>query len=628
MALVTYGRATCPTVYGFDSAEFATAGYTLGLAHSPGYPLYTLLAKGATLLPVGEVAYRVNLVSAVLGGLSIGALYACVWLLVRSRLAACAATLAFAFSYTYWAQAVVAEVYTLQILLVALALAFFLSWQRSGKRSSLLAAAAFFGAAVTHHTSTGLLLPGVLYLLWRQAHRRQMRGRELLAAAGCFLAPLVVYAYIPIRDAMDPAYNWPRDVGLDVRTAKGLWLHVTSASFRHALSLSPEVTSEGAMSLVTWLGRNFVWLGVPFGLAGLVRLWGRDRELLWFSLILFVPTAVFFVHYDVFDQEVFFLIPFFIWTWWMGSGFRGLLDGLKQWFPERRVALVCGGLIALAPALFSLASNFPRLDFSRQTALAEDCRSTLVSLPRNAWVFSAFPLAQPLRYFQIVEGLRPDVEVYDSSHMAVAIDMLPENPTSEDIAEAVGGLHREDAARALEVRPTYTTYVDHGLSLAFDFHRDGNLYTISPKRAPRQMSSLNVARPLFVTFDNTLVLAAVTVRPTTLRPIDPFRVSFAAALRRPTSKHYRLYLVVSEADSARRVLVTKYEPGSLAETTDTWPQDVFFQQSYDVGIPGPVDPGKYLVSVGVIDEDGPVAPTDPRGIPTPAVAVTYLQLEY
>ncbi|GAF71144.1 unnamed protein product, partial [marine sediment metagenome] len=88
----------------------------------------------------------------------------------------------------------------------------------------------------------------------------------------------------------------------------------------------------------------------------------------------------------------------------------------------------------------------------------------------------------------------------------------------------------------------------------------------------------------------------------------------------------RLYLVVSKADSRDLVVVNKYEPGSIELTTDTWSPGVFFEQSYDVGLPGPVEPGKYLLSVGVIDEEGPVAPTDPQGIGALSVPVTYLQV--
>jgi hypothetical protein len=58
---------------GVDSGDLITAAYTLGIAHPPGYPLFTLLARVFTLLPVGEIAYRVNLMSALLAAATVSA---------------------------------------------------------------------------------------------------------------------------------------------------------------------------------------------------------------------------------------------------------------------------------------------------------------------------------------------------------------------------------------------------------------------------------------------------------------------------------------------------------------------------------------------------------------------------
>src|SRR5438093_4180433 len=63
--LGVYLATLSPTIGGGDGGELVTVGYVLGVAHPPGFPLYTLLAKLATLLPVGTVAWRVNLLSAV-----------------------------------------------------------------------------------------------------------------------------------------------------------------------------------------------------------------------------------------------------------------------------------------------------------------------------------------------------------------------------------------------------------------------------------------------------------------------------------------------------------------------------------------------------------------------------------
>src|SRR5690349_21007066 len=65
ICLIVLLRTVAPTVYAYDSAEFPIGAATLGIIHAPGYPLYLLITHLFTLLPVGDVAYRVNLFSVV-----------------------------------------------------------------------------------------------------------------------------------------------------------------------------------------------------------------------------------------------------------------------------------------------------------------------------------------------------------------------------------------------------------------------------------------------------------------------------------------------------------------------------------------------------------------------------------
>ena len=71
-----YVRNLAPSVTFEDSGELIAAAHGWGIPHAPGYPLYTILAKFSTLLPLGDnIAYRVNLMSAVFSALAIGFLY-------------------------------------------------------------------------------------------------------------------------------------------------------------------------------------------------------------------------------------------------------------------------------------------------------------------------------------------------------------------------------------------------------------------------------------------------------------------------------------------------------------------------------------------------------------------------
>src|SRR3954467_4749452 len=71
--LITYLTTVSPTVNFIDSGELVSAAYEPGIAHAPGYPLYTLLGYVATHLFWGEVAWRLNVLSALFGALAVGA---------------------------------------------------------------------------------------------------------------------------------------------------------------------------------------------------------------------------------------------------------------------------------------------------------------------------------------------------------------------------------------------------------------------------------------------------------------------------------------------------------------------------------------------------------------------------
>ena len=121
---------------GPDGGDLIAAAHTLGVPHPSGYPTYTLLAWLASHLPVGSIAYRVNLLSAVCAGLAAGLVCLSAQILLAHsphRMALSAATgLTLAFSSLLWSQAVIAEVYALLTLFAALLLWLVLSWRQDG----------------------------------------------------------------------------------------------------------------------------------------------------------------------------------------------------------------------------------------------------------------------------------------------------------------------------------------------------------------------------------------------------------------------------------------------------------------------------------------------------------------
>jgi hypothetical protein len=103
-----------------DAAMLQMQVAVLGISHPTGYPTYLMLSHLFTYLPVGDVAYRTNLASAAWASLAVAAVYAAGLLLSRNVIAAAVGALTFGLGTALWSQAVIAEVYPLNALFLAL----------------------------------------------------------------------------------------------------------------------------------------------------------------------------------------------------------------------------------------------------------------------------------------------------------------------------------------------------------------------------------------------------------------------------------------------------------------------------------------------------------------------------
>ena len=223
-AFAVYLRTLAPTVVGGDSGELIAVASTLGVAHPPGYPLYTLLGRAFTWLPFGGVALRVNLLSAVCGALAAALVCRAVRRATGEAWGGVLAAGALAFSPLVWPYAVTAEVFPLNDLFVAALALCVVEVERAGepalRRRGLGAFALLAGlAAANHHTIVFVAAPFAVYLLARNRALLTPRAAAVLAALA--LAGASPYLYLPWAAAHHPAIAWG-----DPSSASGFLDHV------------------------------------------------------------------------------------------------------------------------------------------------------------------------------------------------------------------------------------------------------------------------------------------------------------------------------------------------------------------------------------------------------------------
>ncbi|WP_166395273.1 glycosyltransferase family 117 protein [Rubrobacter marinus] len=191
----------------FDPAMLQAEAAVLGIGHPSGYPTYMMLTHLFTYLPIGDAAYGVNLASAVYGALAVAVIYGAGLRLSGQAVAAAVGALALGVSPLFWSQAVIAEVYTLNALFVAVVVAVLLLWRDRREDRYLMLAALLVGLSLTHHLTSGLLIPAGLAFVFVVDRKKLRRGGLLLRSLGLFLVGLLPYLYLPIRAAMEAPLN-------------------------------------------------------------------------------------------------------------------------------------------------------------------------------------------------------------------------------------------------------------------------------------------------------------------------------------------------------------------------------------------------------------------------------------
>jgi hypothetical protein len=409
-----------------DSPDLITAAVVLGVPHPPGYPLFTLLGHVFSLLPLGAIPFRVNLVSVVCDAITAGLVFLTAFRLSRSPIAAAAAAFVLALDPPFWSWSLVAEVFPLNNLLAALLIYLLVIWNDDPKRYGFLALAAFIaGLALTNHQTIVLLGPSVCFILWRHRAILLTQPRIIAICAAAFLVGLLPYAYIPWATARHPVYDRGGISSLDDFIA-----FVTRRRFG-SHHLVPEVYQGGAVwpRLVT-LCYSFGGVMGLFVILGAIRAVRYCRWYFWFSLLAFASTGLLFAMISNFNLpsmvggawvlERFFLLPLVAVAPLVALGVVMLAERLASVASELRrqsVPIISGGLAVVLAV--GLVTNYRRIDQSNNHIARNYGEDLLASVGPDSILFAAGdPCVLPLMYLTAVEKQRPDVTV-------IAIPFLP-----------------------------------------------------------------------------------------------------------------------------------------------------------------------------------------------------------
>ena len=430
--LAMYTITLAGTVFGLDSAEFSAAAYSLGVPHATGYPLYMMLGKLFTFLPMGDVGYRLNLMSAVFAAFTVAVVYQILLLVTTRALLSLALSLFFAFSYYFWTASVIAEVYTLHALLTGLVILMWLMWNQKQDRKLLYLAAAIWGLSFGNHISTVLLGPAFGYMLLVAFQRKALPWQSLMVMAGLFILGLSTYAYLPWRYLAEATPHVGRFdnegvfTRIDLTSIQGMWWMLSGkdyGAFLFPYDLLGALNELAQYNL--WLLANFLGVGVALGIVGMLRSALIQRPGFVFLGLIFVANVAFFVNYGALDKDTMFLPTYLVWTIWMGVGAGFLLDTIKRrreadrlQHPGRAptpITRMPWEKVAFVLPLAALIINFSYADLSSDQSVRQKYTAILAAVEEDALLLGWWPDTTPMVYLQHVEGMRPDVSIIHRS---------------------------------------------------------------------------------------------------------------------------------------------------------------------------------------------------------------------
>ena len=200
-AFALYIRTLAPSLLWGDSAEFQTLSYTLGMTHPSGYMTQVMLGKLFTYIPVGSIAYRVNLMSAFFGALAVAETYLIVCLLGGLRMAGLSASILLALTEGFWWRALLAESYAPAAGMLATIWLLVLLWRNTRKWSYLFLAGLAGGLSLGIHSTVVMTGASVLVFMLLTPPKR---ADWFAAAAGALLGVTLTFGFFLYLDHNNP----------------------------------------------------------------------------------------------------------------------------------------------------------------------------------------------------------------------------------------------------------------------------------------------------------------------------------------------------------------------------------------------------------------------------------------
>jgi hypothetical protein len=620
LAFAVYLRTLAPTVMWYDMGEFAIGAYVLGIAHNTGYPLYMLLGKLFTLLPIGDVAYRTNVMSAFFGALTVLMMYLAVFKLTRRRAAALISALTIAFTSTLWSNATWAESYDLNAFLTILVLYLMLAWVESGRELTLRLALLTLGLSLGNHRLILVVVPAILFMIWYQGrgHIGDRSLRRWLVLGGFFLLGFAVNLYLPLRAAQKPPLNWgdPSDLRR--------FLTMITTGYGRAFVNPFESTGRlgfWAALLILFPAHEFTLAGLLVAAIGGFLLFRRQRAVFVATLLISAATAALIAVYGIHNIFNYFQPIYLILAIWLGEGAGQILHLAESGVSQLRLrfelltpglrSLLVAALLLCIPVLL-LTRNFAQLDRSQRREASDFATYVLSRFGSGTDILADFWSWTPVEYATVVEGKSSEVRTTSALSVpgldqdALIDELLGQGQDVYLSVSSENSPRLEVASRHLQLVAPYVIQFYPTRSVPLPEFKDllvpaGGIYRVIGEPPDLSVDRVPAEQQRSADFGGVVELRGFDIEPSTLARGQAFRVMYYWSLPEATDADYWADILFTDAagnvatQSGIPLWLHSHWLGGGAVPTSDWQRGTIMREVYDGLVPRLVAPGTYAI---------------------------------
>lgn len=456
-SFLIYRRTLLPTVGFWDTGEFQTVLYTLDIAHPTGYPVYLLLGKlFISLFPLGSIAWRVNLFSALCVSLGLYFFAHTLYVLTKQTLLGASGALFVGSNAIVWSLGTRADPHALHFLMVAMWSFVLVKVVVTDRYSLTPLLALITGLSLGNHLLAIFLIPPLAIVVMKAAARKP---RIIPLSTAMLVLGVSTYILLPVVATFRP----PLTIDYSVATWNGFGRHVLGRDFgpgRHAwvdgsiLNACKYYLSVNNQSFPSYL----LILSAVGATAGFF-FYPLFNGLLF---MVYICTLVFSLKYQNAALERYFVTNFLLQVLWLT-----LIVSASQRFTKRlaeSLFLGVGTLLFSGLLCWQAAINFHKhYESNNQSAnfrAWEYAQATFNEIANDGVVFSWWSYSTPLWYLQKVEKYRPDIIIVNANK----------------------GEWEEKASSYLATRPVYFTEDVDLKNPNLLLERTGSLYQLVPKQ--------------------------------------------------------------------------------------------------------------------------------------------------